>query len=400
MDEIQSQYEAYPYPERNPKDEAKRLITGSPSWPQEMDHWLWAGARDWTQPLKVLFAGGGTGDGLIQLAYLMSKAGRSYEITYVDLSKASRKIAEARAKERGLKNIRFETDTLLNAPEFGEFDYIDCCGVLHHLPEPDLGFSALANALAPGGGIGMMVYAPHGRAGVYPLQDAFNQLTDQMTPKQKLTLAKSVFAKVPGAHPFKVNPNLVDHEQSDAGFYDLLLHSSDRPYTITELFAALERAGLAYTGTPIPSVYDPAPFLPSGAETSQLSNLALMQIAENLRGSLKTHVVYAKKSNEDDQPTKFGLNAIPHLRGVPPQKLAQSVAKMGGVRVNVGSEKVDIAIPKQAARLIAAVNGKRSLAEIANAVGADPIAFKSLWNRLEKPLISHGFLHYSTFLVV
>ena len=68
MNDVRDQYEAFPYPERDSKDEAKRLITGSPSLPVEMDHWLWGGQRDWSQTLRVLVAGGGTGDGLVQLA--------------------------------------------------------------------------------------------------------------------------------------------------------------------------------------------------------------------------------------------------------------------------------------------------------------------------------------------
>ena len=68
MVDVREQYEAYPYPERNPKDEKSRLITGSPSHPLEMDHYLWGGARDWSKPLRALVAGGGTGDGLVQLA--------------------------------------------------------------------------------------------------------------------------------------------------------------------------------------------------------------------------------------------------------------------------------------------------------------------------------------------
>ncbi len=134
-----------------------------------MDHHLWGGARDWSRPLRALVAGGGTGDGLIQLAQLLTDAGRAYQITYLDLSIAARKIAEARAAARGLTGISFVTDSLLDAGDHGPFDYIDCCGVLHHLPRPQAGFDALAAALAPGGGIGCMVYAPLGRSGVYPL---------------------------------------------------------------------------------------------------------------------------------------------------------------------------------------------------------------------------------------
>ena len=40
------------------------------------------------------------------------------------------------------------------------------------------GLRALASVLAPGGGIGLMVYAPHGRTGVYMLQDALRLLAD------------------------------------------------------------------------------------------------------------------------------------------------------------------------------------------------------------------------------
>ena len=186
MNQVKDQYEAYPYPERDPKDEAKRLVSGSPSHPLEIDHFLFAGRRDWSKPLRALVAGGGTGDGLIQLAQMLVQAGKKYEITYVDLSRASRKVAEARAKARKLKNISFVTGSLLDAPEMGEFDYIDCCGVLHHLPDPAEGFRALRSGLAPGGGLGFMVYAPYGRSGVYPLQEAFAALYGGLPPKARL----------------------------------------------------------------------------------------------------------------------------------------------------------------------------------------------------------------------
>ena len=148
MVSVKQQYEAFPYPERDPEDERKRLITGSPSHPVEMDHYLFGGARDWSRPLRVLVAGGGTGDGLIQLAHYLQAAGKPHEITYVDLSEASRAVAEARARVRGLTAITFHTGSLLDAAEFGQFDYIDCCGVLHHLPDPDAGFRALRAALS------------------------------------------------------------------------------------------------------------------------------------------------------------------------------------------------------------------------------------------------------------
>ena len=134
MSEVRAQYEAYPYPERNPEDERKRLVTGSPSHVLEIDHFIYGGERDWSRPLRVLVAGGGTGDALIQVAQQMADAGRAAEITYLDLSTAARRVAEARARVRGLKGIRFVTGSLMEAADLGEFDYIDCCSALHHLP--------------------------------------------------------------------------------------------------------------------------------------------------------------------------------------------------------------------------------------------------------------------------
>ena len=101
MSRIEDQYDAYPYPERDPADEKKRLIVGSPSHPVEIDHFVFGGKRDWTKPFRALVAGGGTGDALIQMAQVLTNAGRPYEITYLDLSRSARKIAEERARGRG-----------------------------------------------------------------------------------------------------------------------------------------------------------------------------------------------------------------------------------------------------------------------------------------------------------
>ena len=76
MSKVTEQYEAFPYPDRDPADEKTRLIRGSPSSPVEIDHYLFAGQRDWSKPLRALVAGGGTGDALIQLAQMLTSAGR------------------------------------------------------------------------------------------------------------------------------------------------------------------------------------------------------------------------------------------------------------------------------------------------------------------------------------
>ena len=79
-DPIRRQYEAYPYPARDPADERLRLITGSPSHIDEVNHYVFGGRRDWAQPFRALIAGGGTGDGAIMLAQQLADRGTPAEV--------------------------------------------------------------------------------------------------------------------------------------------------------------------------------------------------------------------------------------------------------------------------------------------------------------------------------
>jgi len=227
-DPINQQYETYPYPERDPAEETGRLIQGSPSDIAEINHYLFAGKRDWSQPFRALFAGGGTGDGLIQCAQQLAGSNCPAEIIYLDLSRASREIAEARARQRGLDNIRFETGSLLNAPDYGGFDYIDCCGVLHHLEDPLAGFSALSKALVPGGGIGLMVYGRLGRTGVYEAQSLLRTLNRDAPMEAQIETAEQFLKDLPATNWLNRNSSIGDHKTGPAGIVDLLLHQRDR----------------------------------------------------------------------------------------------------------------------------------------------------------------------------
>ena len=395
MDPVALQYEDLPYPERDPADERRRLILGSPSHPVEMDHRLWGGRRDWAQPFRALVAGGGTGDGLIQLAAVLQAAGRRAEITYLDLSLAARKVAEARAAVRGLA-IRFETASLLDAPALGRFDYIDCCGVIHHLPDPLAGLRALEGALAPGGGIGLMVYAPLGRSGVYPLQQAFGALLEGVPPREKVARARALLDRLPPGHPFRANPNLVDHGQSDAGFHDLLLHSRDRAYAIDDLADLLARAGLTDIRPALPALYDPAPF--TGDAPLPEDALARMALAERLRGDIKTHVLYLARAGEAAPPPDPADPAlIPHLKA-PAESLARAVRKDGRVTVTLASERRAVPVDRAAAALIAGIDGRRPLSVLSRSLGMDPVAFSAVWRPLWRGLEPFGLLQASRLL--
>ncbi|ETX13984.1 methyltransferase [Roseivivax halodurans JCM 10272] len=388
-------YDAYPYPERDPSEERRRLITGSPSHPLEMDHALWGGARDWSRPLRALVAGGGTGDGLIQLAQVLKSAGAPAEITYLDLSASARRVAEERARVRGL-DITFRTGSLLEAGEHGPFDYIDCCGVLHHLDDPEAGFRALRAALAPGGGMGMMVYAPYGRSGVYPLQEAFGAILGGLPPEERLNAAKGIMGGVPQGHPFRSNPNLVDHAASDAGFYDLLLHGQDRPYSVTELLETFDATGWQLARFAMPGLYDLGALTPHGAD---LPERARMAAAEKLRGTIKTHIAYAvPEGAEVPKASVRDTKLVPHLRGLKADAAARAVAAGKPLPLRLGSETRELSLPKGAAPLLGAIDGRRSVAEISATVRLDPIAAASHWGRIEAALAPWGLMLLSGLL--
>lgn len=391
---VTEQYEVYPYPERDPAEEKTRLVTGSPSHPLEMDHFLWGGRRDWRQPMRILVAGGGTGDGMIQLAQILTSAKRPFEITYVDLSTRAREIAEARAAARGLDGITFHTGSLLDAVTLGRFDYIDSCGVLHHLPEPDAGFRALRAALAPGGAAGIMVYAPYGRSGVYPLQEAFGTLFAGLAPEARLARAKTLVAALPEGHPFRANTNLVDHTQSDAGFYDLLLHSQDRAYSVRELCDTLARTGWQLAAFATPALYDLSRITHDGGA---LDPITAMTTAEQLRGTIKVHNAYLVADGAERPVPASGRNRaqVPHLRGVDPRALARAVAEGKQPKLRAGGTALPIRLDRRTAPLLAAIDGQSSLAEIATRAGLDPMAFWALWQPVEELLCPWGILLYS-----
>ena len=246
---LAGQYEAYPYPKARPARRGETPDRRQPE-PYPRDRSLGLRRRPpGGRPLNALIAGGGTGDATIMLAQQMASLGRPGQVTWLDRSAAALTIAQERAQARELTNIVWEQRSLLDLPGsgLGPFDYIDCCGVLHHLPDPAEGLRALLSVLAPGGGMGLMVYAPHGRTGVYMMQDALRRLAPpDEPPQQRLDVARRVMKHLPETQWLRHNRNFDDHiNGGDAGLYDLLLNPRDRAYTVPELERLLARRGLA-----------------------------------------------------------------------------------------------------------------------------------------------------------
>ncbi len=388
---LAAQYEAYPYPKRDPRDEAKRLVIGSPSHLREIDHWVFQAARPAATPLRALIAGGGTGDGAIMLAQHMAREGRPGWVTYLDRSMAAQRVARARAEARGL-TLRWEHGSLLDLPNsgLGPFDYIDCCGVLHHLPDPAAGLDALLSVLAPGGGIGLMVYAPYGRTGVYELQDALRLLApEHLPPAARLDVARRVMKQLPETAWLKRNGYFGDHiDGGDAGLYDLLLNPRDRAYTVPAFAALLADAGLSVTAWMEPMRYDPAITLPDPklrARLAELDGVARMAVAETLTGNMSTHVVYAVRTAERrPAPDPMRDAAVPVAREMPAPEIGRNIRADGTLPFVFDGIRVPVPLPKLAGAILAQIDGVRSVAgirAILSARGTDPAIFDRAWRQ-------------------
>src|SRR5712672_1191224 len=352
LDHVRAQYEALPYPPRDPRDEAIRLVTGTPSHVLEINHYLFSGRLNFVRPFRALVAGGGTGDACIMIAQQLVDRRCPGEVVYLDLSAASRQICEARAKARGLRNIQFLTGSLLDLPSMpiGEFDYIDCTGVLHHLPDPAAGMRALASVLEPDGGIGVMLYGEYGRSGVYPLQELLRTLAPpSMALEDRLAMAKRLIRFLPTTNLFRRNPYLNDHVTGgDAGLYDLLLHSCDRAFTV-------------------PVRYEPATYMSDPIIARQASSLPLLEraaFAERLAGNLRTHIFYATRAGFDTVARPEDTSAIPVLREMDAQKLAAGLQPGAPLVANLDGFPWRAQLPGLAPRIIAQIDGRKTVAEI------------------------------------
>jgi SAM-dependent methyltransferase len=377
LDEVRAQYEALPYPARDPRDEASRLITGTPSHILEIDHYLFAGRLNFTRPFRALVAGGGTGDACIMLAQQLVDRRCPGEVVYLDLSTASRQVCEARAKVRGLRNIQFLTGSLLDLPvmNIGQFDYVDCTGVLHHLPDPTAGMQALASVLQPEGGIGVMLYGEYGRSGVYPLQQMLQTLAPpSMALEDRLAMTKRLLRFLPTTNLFRRNPYLNDHVTGgDAGLYDLLLHSCDRAFTVPEIGTMAAESGLRVVAFLEPVRYEPATYMSDPVIARQASSLPLMEraaFAERLAGNLRTHVFYATRAGFDTVARPEDTSAIPVLREMDAQKFAASLQPGTPLIANLDGFPWRAQLPALAPRIVSQVDGRRTVAEIYTSLGA------------------------------
>ncbi len=389
LPKVREQYEQYPYPERDPQDERKRLIVSHLTRLDTVNHHCFKGREDFDNDFRVLVAGGGTGDALIAWAEQL-RTKRGARVTYLDMSTASTQIARKRADVRGLRNIDWINDSLLNLPnmDVGPFDFIDCSGVLHHLEDPDAGLKALLSALKPGGAMSVMVYAAYGRTGIYQVQNLMRMINDEDdTAAVKIRATREVLGSLPGHHWFNAGKRILrayNDLDNDAGIFDLLLHTQDRPYSILEVHDWLERCGMKLASEPGTYYhqlqYLPETFLKDDALLEKIRSYPLKQqqaIGEALSGEIIKHEFYAVRDDAIETVARLTDDGMIPWSGIghiaPFDQLAEiSERHKDGFTVTLDQfpDKPRISVAKGTfvAGLLRAIDGARTVDQIVAAV--------------------------------
>jgi SAM-dependent methyltransferase len=347
-----------------------------------LNHFVHQGARDWSRPFRVLVAGGGTGDASTAIGMQMQARGIAGEVVYLDLSTASRAVAEERARHQGLKNVSFHTGSLCDvaAMGLGTFDYINCSGVLHHLTAPEDGIRALASVLSPGGAVGIMVYGELGRIGIYHAQDMLRMLcgTDELSTQ--LEIAKGLMPALPHSNWLIKNQALKFTERlNDAEIVDRFLHTCDQAYRVPGCIGLMAAAGLRITEF-VPSLfYQPETFIfdPAVLErVKAMDRLDQYAFTELASGLISTHSFFAIR--EDDAPcpplTLDDPSAVPDLLPMSGDNLANVVKRKNELSLTLGGVTFNkpYALSPVAERFLRGIDGVTSLADLcAQATGCE-----------------------------
>ncbi|MEM9217760.1 MAG: class I SAM-dependent methyltransferase [Cyanobacteria bacterium P01_F01_bin.150] len=192
---------------------------------------------------RILDAGCGTGVGTEYLVHLNPQA----QVTGIDLSEGAIKVATERCQRSGADRVQFHHLSIYDVEQVpGEFDLINCVGVLHHLPDPKRGIQALSKKLAPGGIMHIFVYAELGRWEIQLMQEAIALLQGDKRGDyvDGVHVGREIFGSLPENNRIlkrdKERWCLENH--LDANFADMYVHPQEVDYNVNTVFELIEAA--------------------------------------------------------------------------------------------------------------------------------------------------------------
>lgn len=374
MEAVRAFYERHPYPAPLGNLDRYRELYRNPDRRRATSLLLWPSEKPRTDR-EILVAGCGTSQAAIHA--LRQPDAR---VTAIDISEVSLRHTRELQKKYGLHNLDLHRLAVEEVGEFGrQFDQIVCTGVLHHLPDPDIGLRSLREVLRPAGAMHLMVYAAYGRAGIYMIQEYCRLLGVEPTEAELRDLGDTVGA-LSADHPIAgVVRRAKDFRDPDA-LADALLHPQDRAYTVPQLYDWLERCGLKFGRW-----FEQAPYLPQCGAIAKMPHAArLVRLApplqyaavELLRGTMTRHNLIAYRNDRPAMSQPIGFDGTAWRSYVPlrlPWTLCiRDRAPPGSVAVLINRAHTypDLALPIDAAQeqIYAAIDGKRPIDQILQAV--------------------------------
>ncbi|WGV24542.1 class I SAM-dependent methyltransferase [Halotia branconii] len=248
-------YNTYPFP-------PDPLLNEPPPGYNWRWNWLAAysfctGQKPQKQDIRILDAGCGTGVGTEYLVHLNPQAA----VVGIDLSAGALAVAKERCQRSRADRVEFHHLSLFDVEQIqGEFDLINCVGVLHHTPDPIRGIQALAKKLAPSGLMHIFVYGELGRWEIQLMQKAIALLQGDKKGDYRdgVQVGRQVFASLPESN------RLVKYEkqrwslenQRDECFADMYVHPQEIDYNVETLFELIDASGLEFIGFSNPSFWD------------------------------------------------------------------------------------------------------------------------------------------------
>ena len=235
---MRAQYAAWPYPQ-------VPLLASLPSThPYELHtSWLWDRSGLGAAPARprIWIAGCGTFQ-----PYAFALANPHAEIVATDLSEPSLAQARRRCRLHGQRHVQFapvDLDDPSTWPQ-GQFDLIECYGVLMNLADPQATLRALAARLTANGVLRLMVYPHWSRTRVFQLQRLARLLGLRAQERHHPGALRTFVRRLPKAHPLRYGFTSYQDSKNDAGIVDGFLHAGDRGFTAFQLGALLRAAGL------------------------------------------------------------------------------------------------------------------------------------------------------------
>ncbi|WP_118167296.1 class I SAM-dependent methyltransferase [Nostoc sphaeroides] len=248
-------YNTYPFPPEALLDEPPPGYNWRWNWLAA--HNFCTGQKPQRQDIRILDAGCGTGVSTEYLVHLNPQA----SVVGIDLSTGALAVAKERCQRSGATRVEFHHLSLFDVEQLpGEFDLINCVGVLHHTSDPIRGIQALAKKLAPGGLMHIFVYGELGRWEIQLMQKAIALLQGDKKGDYRdgVQVGRQIFASLPENNRIvkydKQRWSLENHK--DENFADMYVHPQEIDYNIDTLFELIDASGLEFIGFSNPSFWD------------------------------------------------------------------------------------------------------------------------------------------------